>query len=496
MTPDAQESRARERIGRVLEGKWRLERLLGMGGMAAVYAARHRNGARAAVKLLHPELARHAQLRERFLREGYAANRVEHPGAVAVLDDDVVEGGPDDGAAYIVMELLEGEVLEERAARAPLSERELLQVADSVLDVLAAAHGHGVIHRDLKPDNLFLPRTADGSLRVKVLDFGLARVAEGSRLQTRAGITLGTPAYMSPEQAAGRADEIDGRADLFSLGAVMFRLRTGKRVHEAASPLELVSKMANVPAPPIRDVDPSVSEAFAAIVDRAIAFRREERYADAAAMRADVRAALDALEPPTSPSTAGSRTAPPRSAPSRWIPLLSASVLVGVAAAWLASARFSPAPPRAHDEATSASALAEASAGGADAGDAAVESSDAAALAIAADAAPDALGDALSDALEDAEDAEDEEEEEEEDEEDAAVSPDAEAGAPLEPIGDAALDAEDAAHDVAVAKPKPPPATAHPTTKKPLVKPQPPPKKKAPTTTKKVKQKKRKKKRW
>lgn len=287
------------RIGRVLDGKWTLERLLGTGGMASVYSARHRNGARAAVKVLHPELAVHQELRERFLREGYAANRVEHPGAVAVLDDDVVKAGPDAGAAYIVMELLDGELLEDRAAR-PLSEHELLLIADSVLDVLDAAHSRGVIHRDLKPDNLFLLRTGDDTIKVKVLDFGLARLTEG-RIVTRAGVALGTPTFMSPEQAAGKADEIDGRSDLFSLGAVLFRLRTGKRIHEAANVIELVGKMAREPAPPIRSVDASVSPEFAAIVDRAIQFAREDRYPDAKAMSADVRRALEALAPPPPP---------------------------------------------------------------------------------------------------------------------------------------------------------------------------------------------------
>jgi serine/threonine-protein kinase len=309
MSFDEQEERAKKRIGQVLSGKWTLERMLGIGGMAAVYAGRHRNGARAAVKVLHPELARHKEIRERFLREGYAANRVEHPGAVAVLDDDVVQGGPDDGAAYIVMELLEGEPLEARAARKPLDERELLMVADGILEVLEAAHPRGVVHRDLKPDNLFLLKTEDDSIKIKVLDFGLARMVlpegeqEGeSRTVTRAGVTIGTPAYMSPEQAAGRADEIDGRADIFSVGAVMFRLRTGKRIHEAAHPIELVGKMAKLPAPKIRDVDPSVSPPFAAIVDRALAFRREDRYPDAAAMRADVLAALGPKVEPHSPT--------------------------------------------------------------------------------------------------------------------------------------------------------------------------------------------------
>jgi serine/threonine-protein kinase len=289
---------ARARVGQVLNDKWTLERLVGVGGMAAVYGARHRNGARAAVKLLHGELGRNPAVRERFLREGYAANRVEHRGAVQVLDDDVVHGGPDDGAAYIVMELLEGESLEDRAAHPPpLGEQEYLAILDGVLDVLEAAHEHGVVHRDLKPDNIFLARDPDsGKLRVKVLDFGLARLTE-SASTTQFGLALGTPSYMSPEQAAGRAGEIDGRTDLFALGATGFRLLALRRIHEEENVVRLVTLMANEPAPAIRSVAPNVSERVAAIIDRALAFDREDRYPTAAAMRADVQAARDPSEP-------------------------------------------------------------------------------------------------------------------------------------------------------------------------------------------------------
>src|SRR5580693_2296148 len=150
--------------------------------MAAVYAATHRNGARAAVKVLHADLSRHKEVRERFLREGYAANRVEHAGAVKVLDDDVVVSGPESGTAYIVMELLEGQSLQDRLEHgAPMSELEFLAIAGSVLEVLEAAHARGVIHRDLKPENLFLVRPSEEGAaadatgaKVKVLDFGLA----------------------------------------------------------------------------------------------------------------------------------------------------------------------------------------------------------------------------------------------------------------------------------------------------------------------------------
>jgi len=286
--------RAQQRVGSVLNEKWTLEHLIGAGGMGAVYAARHRNGARAAVKILHPELARIAEVRERFLREGYAANRVEHRGVVQVLDDDIVKDGPDTGSAYLVMELLEGESLQDRVGRAPkLGERELLEVMDAVLDVLGAAHAHGVIHRDLKPENIFLAKDPErDGVRVKVLDFGLARISEASTV-TSAGMAVGTPSFMSPEQAAGRSEDIDGRTDIFALGATIFRIVTGRRIHDAENMVQLVVLMATVPAPRLRSVAPDVSKGFAHVIDRALAFDRNDRYADAAAMQADVRAAIE-----------------------------------------------------------------------------------------------------------------------------------------------------------------------------------------------------------
>ena len=286
-------------MGTVLNDKWTLERLVGVGGMAAVYAGRHRNGARAAVKVLHPELARYKDVRERFQREGYAANKVNHPGVVKVLDDDVVSGGADAGIPYLVMELLEGESLQDRLERGvSFGEREFLDLASDVLEVLQAAHKRGVIHRDLKPENLFFARNegSAGKTRVKVLDFGLARLLDSQAITTY-GLALGTPSFMAPEQAAGRVDEIDGRTDLFALAATGFRLRTGRRIHEADSPAELVAKMARLPAPRIGTVAADVSAPFARVIDRALEFKREDRYESATAMRADVqraRAELDA----------------------------------------------------------------------------------------------------------------------------------------------------------------------------------------------------------
>ena len=295
---DELELRAQARIGRVLNEKWTLERLLGVGGMTAVYAARHRNGAKAAVKVLHPEFFADEDVRQRFLHEGRAANKVEHPNAVQVLDDDVVKGDGqgDEGTAYLVMELLEGESLLSYARNLGRSvpEAEVLAVADQVLEVLEAAHAHGIIHRDLKPENLFLVRAPSSpeGLRLKVLDFGIARIADGGG-KTRVGTALGTPTYMAPEQAAGRRNEIDGRTDLFALGATMWRLLTGLRIHDAPSGAEILAKMATMRAPKIRSLAPAISAPMAAIIDRALEFDRDARYPDAAAMRRDVRAAIE-----------------------------------------------------------------------------------------------------------------------------------------------------------------------------------------------------------
>ena len=283
---------AHARVGEILNDKWKLERLLGIGGMGAVYAGLHRNGARAAVKVLHHCHAKHEDVRGRFLREGYAANRVEHPSVVKVLDDDIVAGGPDDGTAYLVMELLVGESLEGWTHRGlAVTERDFLMVADVVLEVLEVAHNSGVVHRDIKPDNIFVTRAGVGRDRIKVLDFGLARLLEGSSMTVH-GIALGTPPFMSPEQAAGCNDEIDGRTDLFALAASGFRLITGRRIHEGSTAVELVQKMGKLAAPRVRTVAPQVSVALARVLDRALEFRRDDRYESAAAMRADVLSAL------------------------------------------------------------------------------------------------------------------------------------------------------------------------------------------------------------
>ena len=180
-------TRAKERIGKVLKGKYRLDRVLGVGGMASVYAATHlRNASRVAVKVLHKEMAADENVRARFLREGYAANSVEHTGTVRILDDDTGE----DGSVFLVMELLEGETLDQRWERSGhrLNAREVARLLYKLLDVLAAAHAKGIVHRDIKPENLFLTREG----LMKVLDFGVARIVEAPVTSTRPGGIVGS----------------------------------------------------------------------------------------------------------------------------------------------------------------------------------------------------------------------------------------------------------------------------------------------------------------
>ncbi len=288
---DAPTMRSRARVGLVLRDKWKLEALLGVGGMAAVYSATHvNNGRRGAIKILHPELSMNPEVRTRFLREGYAANKVDHPGTVGVLDDDIAE----DGSVFLVMELLDGETLEARRERLGfMTPSEVLFVVDKILDVLAAAHPKGIVHRDLKPENIFLCR--DGV--VKVLDFGIARVREasgGKQTMTSAG-PMGTPAFMPPEQARGRWSDVGPRTDLWAVGATMFTLLTGRLVHEAETVNELLLAAMTKPAPPLASLLPRVSTALAATVDRALAYAPADRWADAVTMQGAVRLVLRGL---------------------------------------------------------------------------------------------------------------------------------------------------------------------------------------------------------
>jgi serine/threonine protein kinase len=283
MPPQSVRELAERRVGATLRDKYRIERVLGVGGMATVYLGVHRNGHRVAVKILHPELSQSATQRERFIREGYVANSIEHPGAVRVLDDDVAE----DGCPFLVIELLDGATLDERRRRGggKLEVREVLAIGHALCDALSAAHDKGVIHRDIKPENVFLK--GDGTL--KILDFGIARVAHEEAAQ---GGLAGTPAFMPPEQALGDfMGPIDGRADLWAAGATMFTLLTGRYVHDASRTTEFLTSTATKAAPRLQEVAPDMPHAVAAVIDKALAYDRENRFFDAREMRDAISAA-------------------------------------------------------------------------------------------------------------------------------------------------------------------------------------------------------------
>jgi serine/threonine protein kinase len=272
---------ARGRVGAMVKDKWRLEALLGAGGTACVYSAVHRNGRRVAIKVLHPQLSASSSLVTRFLREGYLANKVGHPNAVAVLDDDRT----DDGAVFLVMELLEGHSLERYAKSGGqrLPHGTILRLMDEALDVLGAAHAKGIVHRDIKPANLFM--TLEG--HIKVLDFGIARIAEplGDGPLTQTGFAIGTPSFMPPEQARGRWELVDARTDVWAVGATMYALLIGDRPRQGETTQEELLLAMTQPLAPLASVLPDIAPEVAAIVDRAVAYDRDARWPDAGAMR-------------------------------------------------------------------------------------------------------------------------------------------------------------------------------------------------------------------
>jgi len=258
--------------------------------MAVVYEATHRNKKRFAVKMLRPELSTVSDVRTRFLREGYVANSVDHPGVVAVLDDDVTE----DGCAFLVMELLDGEsvdrIAERRGEKLPLEA--VLAIAHGLCDVLVAAHAKNVVHRDLKPANLFVTRGG----AIKVLDFGIARIRDAQLTHTtNTGLPMGTPAFMGPEQARGKSSLIGPKSDLWSTGATMFTLLTSENVHSGETPQEVVFHSASEPARSLAKAMPDAPAEVVAIVDRALAFSPDDRWQDAAAMRDAIARAYAAL---------------------------------------------------------------------------------------------------------------------------------------------------------------------------------------------------------
>lgn len=286
---------ALRRIGRLIKGRWYLSGLLGSGGMAAVFAATDLRGRHAALKVLHAELLSDPDARERFEREAWVARSVQHPCLVTVFD----EGTTELGEPFLVMEQLEGSSLERQWKRAKnkLPATTVLRVAERTLDLLAACHRMGVIHRDLKPANLYITHVGD----VKVIDFGIARVRDVVDLPT--GVAVGTPSFMSPEQASGDWSQVDERTDLFAVGATMFTLLSGVRLHLDESGNASFKLASTTPAPSLASVAPDAPASLVALVDRALAWDKNARWPDADTMREQVEQELTSLDDGTSTLT-------------------------------------------------------------------------------------------------------------------------------------------------------------------------------------------------
>ncbi len=270
-------------IGETL-GKYRVMSRLGTGGMGAVYLGEHVViGRKAAIKVLLPEFSHKREIVERFFNEAKAGTAIGHPGIVQIFDF----GEHSDGSAFLVMELLVGEALNERLDRlGRLSEDDALRIARQCASALVAAHTAGIVHRDLKPANIFLatdPEMEAGE-RVKILDFGIAKLTDSGAagdLRTRTGSMMGTPAYMSPEQCRG-AGLVDHRSDIYSLGCVIFRMVCGRPPFVAEGVGDIIASHLREPAPSLRAFAPAISTALEAVVQRTLSKSPDARFSSMA----------------------------------------------------------------------------------------------------------------------------------------------------------------------------------------------------------------------
>ncbi len=292
--------------GDLIHSRYRLLRLIGAGTSGAVWAAKNELIEReVALKILDPEVTRDKVLLTRFFNEAKAIGRVRHPSIVGIFD----LGQAEDGSPFLVLELLDGEPLATLIQRDGSVEPEtLLDVCSGVARALDLAHQQGIVHRDMKPANIFLHRTVPTGLLGKILDFGISKVLTSNTTNfalTKTGTVLGSPAYMSPEQAAGR-DDLDGRADVWSLGIVMYEALTGKLPHEAPNYNALMVRILTQDAPRIETRRPELSADVCGIVNACLRRNRDKRPT-AGQLSALLEAATRALRAERFAKTGGRR---------------------------------------------------------------------------------------------------------------------------------------------------------------------------------------------
>jgi len=297
--------------GTLVNGKYRLGRLLGEGGMGSIFEARHEFlGTEVALKFLHPVLSSRPHVVARFVQEARVSANIKSPHVVSVID---VDQSPE-GLAFLVMELLHGEPLSSRLAREPVLPLPLVvNIALQVLLALETAHAFGVVHRDMKPENVFLtdapgnPGANSQGLLVKILDFGIAKLRTLGEVRaqlTRPGVVMGTPEYMSPEQVFA-ADAVDARADLYALGAMCFEMLAGQRPIQGDDPRALAAQVMGGMTPRLESIVPSVPVSIADVVAIALSAKPQDRFTSATAMRqALVHAAREAEVPLDAPQAA------------------------------------------------------------------------------------------------------------------------------------------------------------------------------------------------